>query len=98
MSVAGMSVGQRIAVDLPGEDDEIRWVMGWAERVERLTRKLVSDRDMAEGDASGAAVGWIDQSRRMTRLEAAHLHTRAAAKLLSQALVASGTMTDEILF
>jgi hypothetical protein len=93
-----MSVGQRIAVDLPGEDDEIRRALRWAERVERLTRGLAADREAPEVDIRPAVASWIDESQRLTRLKAAHLHAQAAANLLSRALVASGTMTDEILF
>lgn len=90
-------ITRRVAVDLPAEDDRIRRALRMAERLLTEASRLVVARGCAEVAATRTteAGKWVADSPRSVCLQLAQDNIGWAREQLQQALLASGTMTDE---
>jgi hypothetical protein len=87
-------ITQRVAVDIPGEDERIRRRLHQVEHVFGLLVHEVNRRAAREGRAL-VEQQYVTDSPRLTALQLACDSLERAAGQLTEALLSSGTMTDE---
>jgi hypothetical protein len=88
----------RVAVDIVGEDEQLRQLLRRAEALATDIERLRWRREPREQKAAYGYEPVLCDSDRMLVLHSAIANATGAARDLAEALIASGAITDEPLF